>query len=289
MGTGIIAVAVAAMVGTLPAPTASATVWATDAKPGVGGDPGVYTVSATLGGSGADDQNAQIFFYDRVWDSKSTNVMKSDILIGGGPQRPNGNTASVTWYPTMTGTHDLLIEEWTAAHGMISYGGPGVDVSQLPKTPAPIVPEPTGGSLTDKLITMSGLVHHPNESVALSVSTASVPADATVHITAGGTDLGVASIANGMATAQYTPTKVGTTTLTAVYDEPGKPRVWFAGQTWLEVTNPITPAVADWQAAGHYNAGDVVNYNGAKYRCLQAHTAQADWTPDATPALWQRI
>ena len=27
-------------------------------------------------------------------------------------------------------------------------------------------------------------------------------------------------------------------------------------------------------------------YNGKLYRVVQAHTTQADWTPDATPALW---
>ena len=27
-------------------------------------------------------------------------------------------------------------------------------------------------------------------------------------------------------------------------------------------------------------------YNGELYRVVQAHTTQADWTPDVTPALW---
>ena len=30
-------------------------------------------------------------------------------------------------------------------------------------------------------------------------------------------------------------------------------------------------------------------YNGKLYKCVQAHTTQADWTPDATPALWTVI
>lgn len=30
-------------------------------------------------------------------------------------------------------------------------------------------------------------------------------------------------------------------------------------------------------------------YNGKLYKCVQAHTTQADWTPDATPALWVEI
>ena len=27
-------------------------------------------------------------------------------------------------------------------------------------------------------------------------------------------------------------------------------------------------------------------FNGKLYKCVQAHTTQADWTPDVTPALW---
>lgn len=35
-----------------------------------------------------------------------------------------------------------------------------------------------------------------------------------------------------------------------------------------------------------YSVGDRVQYNGTLYKCVQPHTAQSDWTPDATPALW---
>ena len=35
-----------------------------------------------------------------------------------------------------------------------------------------------------------------------------------------------------------------------------------------------------------YAMGDIVAYSGALYRCAQAHTSQAGWTPDATRALW---
>ena len=30
-------------------------------------------------------------------------------------------------------------------------------------------------------------------------------------------------------------------------------------------------------------------YNGKLYKCVQAHTTQADWTPNVTPALWTAI
>lgn len=35
-----------------------------------------------------------------------------------------------------------------------------------------------------------------------------------------------------------------------------------------------------------YAVGDIVAYSGTLYRCAQAHTSQAGWTPDATRALW---
>jgi chitin-binding protein len=39
-----------------------------------------------------------------------------------------------------------------------------------------------------------------------------------------------------------------------------------------------------------YAVGNVVTYNGASYRCIQAHTVHSDsWTPPTTPALWQPI
>lgn len=38
-----------------------------------------------------------------------------------------------------------------------------------------------------------------------------------------------------------------------------------------------------------YAAGDRVRYNNTLYRCVQAHTAQADWPPDAAPALWVAV
>ncbi|MFD0540014.1 carbohydrate-binding protein [Actinomadura luteofluorescens] len=33
----------------------------------------------------------------------------------------------------------------------------------------------------------------------------------------------------------------------------------------------------------------MVTYDGASYRCLQAHTAQPGWTPPNVPALWERV
>lgn len=44
-----------------------------------------------------------------------------------------------------------------------------------------------------------------------------------------------------------------------------------------------------WKAATAYDVGVRVQYNDKLYKCIQAHTSQADWIPDATPALWVEV
>ena len=41
-----------------------------------------------------------------------------------------------------------------------------------------------------------------------------------------------------------------------------------------------------WVVGKAYAVNDRTQYNGTLYKCVQAHTSQADWMPDATPALW---
>ena len=43
------------------------------------------------------------------------------------------------------------------------------------------------------------------------------------------------------------------------------------------------------QDAASYAAGDRIQYNGKLYKCLQAHTAQADWNPVDAPSLWAEV
>ena len=38
-----------------------------------------------------------------------------------------------------------------------------------------------------------------------------------------------------------------------------------------------------------YSIGDRIQYDEKLYKCVQAHTAQSDWTPDITPNLWTRV
>lgn len=45
-----------------------------------------------------------------------------------------------------------------------------------------------------------------------------------------------------------------------------------------------------WSGNGvFYSVGDRRQYDGSLYKCLQAHTSQADWTPTAAPSLWAKV
>lgn len=44
-----------------------------------------------------------------------------------------------------------------------------------------------------------------------------------------------------------------------------------------------------WVVGKAYAVSDRAQYNGTLYKCVQAHTSQADWTPDAVPALFTVI
>lgn len=44
-----------------------------------------------------------------------------------------------------------------------------------------------------------------------------------------------------------------------------------------------------WQADRSYAVDDRVRFAGKLYRCVQAHTSQAAWSPELTPALWTAL
>lgn len=44
-----------------------------------------------------------------------------------------------------------------------------------------------------------------------------------------------------------------------------------------------------WAENISVSVNDRYQYNNKLYKCVQAHTTQADWTPDKTPALWAVI
>ena len=44
-----------------------------------------------------------------------------------------------------------------------------------------------------------------------------------------------------------------------------------------------------WGTGIYVEAGARREYGGKLYRCEQAHTTSAEWTPDKTPALWTKV
>jgi hypothetical protein len=61
----------------------------------------------------------------------------------------------------------------------------------------------------------------------------------------------------------------------------------------LPILDKITEVKSykDWQVKLVVKAGEVYLFrpNGNLYKVIQPHTTQADWTPDITPALWNRF
>lgn len=44
-----------------------------------------------------------------------------------------------------------------------------------------------------------------------------------------------------------------------------------------------------WQPGLSVQVGDVYTFGAFLWRCLQAHTTQANWPPDLVPALWRKV
>lgn len=51
----------------------------------------------------------------------------------------------------------------------------------------------------------------------------------------------------------------------------------------------VPDAFPKWALDVAYKVGDRRRYAGTLYRCIQAHTSQADWTPDVAVSLWVRV
>ncbi|GGL64308.1 serine protease [Streptomyces fumigatiscleroticus] len=57
-----------------------------------------------------------------------------------------------------------------------------------------------------------------------------------------------------------------------------------------DTPEPADGGVADAWATGRiYDVGATVIHAGVRYQCLQSHQAQGVWSPEGTPALWQRL
>ena len=44
-----------------------------------------------------------------------------------------------------------------------------------------------------------------------------------------------------------------------------------------------------WAEGVAYEVGKRIQCGGKLYKCVQAHTSQADWKPDIVPALWTEV
>ena len=64
-----------------------------------------------------------------------------------------------------------------------------------------------------------------------------------------------------------------------------KAAVSLADEDALEAVE-LFPA---WAVGKAYATDERIRYGEKLYRCVQAHTSQADWTPDAAPALWTEV
>lgn len=62
------------------------------------------------------------------------------------------------------------------------------------------------------------------------------------------------------------------------------------GRTAADDVALSCPALFDeWKVGVDYVTGDIRKRNGNLYRCLQNHTSQDDWTPEAAVSLWVQI
>ena len=61
-----------------------------------------------------------------------------------------------------------------------------------------------------------------------------------------------------------------------------------AGSIDAETAAEHADLFAEWAFPVGYTVGQIRRYNGTLYKCVQAHTSQADWTPDTASSLWSK-
>lgn len=75
--------------------------------------------------------------------------------------------------------------------------------------------------------------------------------------------------------------------------EPGLPENYAA---WRDVTDELFPPTGEdgqlepipYEDNKHYSYGQLVNYDGATYMCINDHFAAQGWTPLNAHAMWQK-
>ena len=66
--------------------------------------------------------------------------------------------------------------------------------------------------------------------------------------------------------------------------------IHLAAESLPDETLVETPELAEaWAYPVQYAADKRVQDDGRLFKCLQAHTSQADWRPSATPSLWAEV
>ena len=63
----------------------------------------------------------------------------------------------------------------------------------------------------------------------------------------------------------------------------------LAGELPEEDLAQIVDLWPAWAAGVSYAVDEIVRHGGSLYKVVQAHTSQADWTPDVVPALFAEI
>ncbi|WP_030684497.1 M20/M25/M40 family metallo-hydrolase [Streptomyces sp. NRRL B-1347] len=133
----------------------------------------------------------------------------------------------------------------------------------------------------------------PGSSAKVTVATATTSGNAQqVRLSAAGAPAGVSvsfspeSVTSGESSTATVEVAAGTAGGTYTLTLTG------AGQVTHTTTYTLTvPGGGEttWQLGATYAAGDVVTYDGVRYRCVQGHTAYPGWEPPNVPALWQAI
>ena len=57
----------------------------------------------------------------------------------------------------------------------------------------------------------------------------------------------------------------------------------------VETALEVPKLFKKWKAGEAVALNDIREYNGVLYKTIQAHTTQADWKPNLTPALWKVV
>lgn len=98
-----------------------------------------------------------------------------------------------------------------------------------------------------------------------------------------------AALAEAVETGQYPPTDIFVHTQYVSVDYDPDMSVNKAYQLIKEMDDfeDAEDVIESWAAGESYYIGDMVVYQEQQYVCLQSHTAQEGYEPDANPALWR--